>query len=136
MKPIRDEQYHETISDPWEFRERHIGAKGTSHVVSDEGSLSSSEIGKHFACDCGCLRPPRAFCAICVQSICEECYGICSDCHKPICPRDSTFSKDSNGAQTRLCKTCSGYKKRKHLLRSALRALFSPFVEFEDTRDE
>ena len=63
------------------------------------------------------------------QLVCQDCLTQCALCGKPIC-REHAFAVE--GAY--LCKQHAGEVRRGRLLRRSVRALLSPFVEFEEER--
>jgi hypothetical protein len=128
MRPLRGQRETEVAHDPWSCEQHDVAQHGTAHFLGDHGQIESHRTGHKFAAVCGCLRPLGGFCGVCQKPACLACFGFCGKCRKPLCPRHSTFVKDNNGVDLRLCQACSGEVSR----RKFWRALISPFVRFED----
>jgi len=133
MKPIRGEREQEVVHEPWQGTANPIGQSDATHVLSDAGGIESLRTNRRYACDCGCLRPPGGFCAVCGGVVCERCFGFCEQCHMPLCPRHSVFLEEPGGQQRRLCRECGDSRARKRLGTRVARVVLSPFIEFEDS---
>lgn len=135
MKPIRFETQQDTVQDPWNGLCRPAGGSATFHVLSASGGLESQTERRVVAADCGCLKPPAGFCAVCGDgsTACVDCFGFCHQCRKPICPRHSVFGP-SSVPNLRLCHDCHGTRRRSNIVRGIVRFLLAPFVSFGNAR--
>ena len=133
MQPIRGQRSSSFVHDPWGVGQHVLGQQDVTHVVTDDGAIHSEESNRQVACGCGCLRPPGGYCAECLETACVSCFGLCSACSKPICPRHSVFVPGSTGSGRRLCKLCHDTAKRQRVLGGTVRLLLSPFIRFDKT---
>lgn len=134
MKPIRSEHQQEIVQDPWNGICRPAGSHATFHTLSSTGCIESQSERRLVAADCGCLKEPAGFCAVCAdgKTACVDCFGFCHKCRKPLCPRHSVFAADSEaGQQLRWCEDCYGANRRSTAVRRVFRLLLSPFFSFE-----
>lgn len=132
MQPIRSEKQRQFAYDPWTFQETNLGENANAHAVSDMGEVASGSTVRHFASWCGCLAPPKGFCAVCSKTACAQCFGFCDSCHMPLCPRHSIFQQRQRDGVLRLCRPCHDGSLRKRIVRGVSRTLFSLFIRFED----
>lgn len=141
MRPIRGEQKQHLAGNPWEKREQQLHEEEVVHLVSDNGGIESYRTGRQFANACGCLKPAGGFCAVCsiensFRPICVDCFGFCMKCHKPLCPRHSTFLKSTEGGDIRLCGECEESTRRRQVISRVFRFLLVPFVKFPEDHHE
>jgi len=138
MRPIRTEQQHDIVQDPWHGTERASQSQATLHSLSQDGSLDSQILRRQIAAGCGCLKPVGGYCAICADgsNVCIACFGQCGRCRKPLCPRHSVLPGFNADPTARLCVHCYEKLRRKLFLRRLLRVLFSPFVKFESNHGQ
>lgn len=133
MKPIRGQRKRAVAHDPWDYGERTLEHSQIEHILSDEGAIESYETDRRMACGCGCLRPAAGFCAVCGETACAACFGLCDRCHMPLCPRHSVFVNDTRTSSVRrLCRECHESATRARRVRGFVRVVLSPFVRFEE----
>lgn len=138
MQPIRGQRTSTFVHDPWGIGQHLLGQQEITHVVTDDGAIQSEESNRQVACGCGCLKPPGGYCGECQATACTSCFGLCSMCSKPLCPRHSFFvpapgNSSPGGSGQRYCKLCHDTAKRQRVLGSAVRLLLSPFIRFGTT---
>ena len=132
MHPIRGERQRQVAHDPWAFEESNLGETDTTHVVSDAGAVESFSVVRQHAAGCGCLAPPKGYCAVCSKTACAHCFGFCCCCRMPLCPRHSVFCQRDGAESLRFCRSCNESSARKRIVRSLTRSILSVFIRFED----
>lgn len=132
MKPIRRTQKLEKVGIAWSDEERPVSHEDIAHILSNEGSPDSVEVTIRNALDCGCLKPPAGCCSSCGGIACENCYGFCKACKRPLCPAHSFFVEGETGGEIRLCASCHEVGGHNNVLGKLGRALFRPFIDMDD----
>lgn len=132
MTGIRRESSREFAHDPWGLGGAETGRERVGHFLDQDGAIRTVRSRSHQACSCGCLKPPRGFCADCPAGVpvCIDCFGHCA-CGKPLCPRHSVLEPGA-GSSMRLCRGCAGALKRRRRARTFWRAVLSPFIQFKE----
>lgn len=132
MQPIRGKRRFKFVSNPWTQDEQLFHQSDEAHVLGDEGEVQSMACEHLVGCACGCLAEPAGFCADCAdrRPICERCLHHCQRCGKSCCGKHRRQIR--SGAAERLCTDCHDAADRQRIARTCVRALLSPFIEFND----
>lgn len=132
MQPIRSEQHREIAHDPWNGTEMVMDDKRVEHQLGPSGGIESSHTTHRMASGCGHLRPAAGFCAECLATACDACFGFCDVCRKALCLRHSVFD-DAAASNRRQCQSCHDNQRRLRIWSLFGRWLSSLFVDFENS---
>lgn len=133
MRPVRGMRSSQSIRDPWTDAERETEYTVEAHALNDAGALESVTTRSQQAFACGCVGSPGGYCVECDPPVlvCQKCLGRCERCGRPLCPRHTVRTARKAVAAT-YCHGCEQQVKSHARVRSAVRLLLTPFVEFRD----
>lgn len=134
MKPLRRKQTTQVTTDAATGRDRVLEWTEEQHVLSDRGSVDSTEMRRTFFLDCGCRGDSAGRCFECGAISCPEHHGHCQGCRKPICMQHSRFVAMDQG-QVRLCGRCFDATLRRQRRAKIGRFLLSLVVQRESDND-
>ena len=104
--------------------------------ISPEGSTDTVKIVSFYKCGCPGDLPVGGRCVVCGDVSCRSCQRVCFRCKVPLCPQHVITVPDNRANEVSLCRSCHDGLKRQRLIGNIARAALSPFVSFEDRRQQ
>ncbi len=112
---------------------------GESITLSQEGSIDRISLSpdRFYHCGCSAELPIGGQCGEpgCRRISCQNCFGRCGECQKPLCLEHSRYFTAKGSERIRLCFDCYDALKRKQVIRAVAKSILAPFTPNRRKRD-
>ncbi len=123
----------QTVDEDGEEVQEVVGGKVVS--MGPQGGVDTVNLEQDSTYHCGCNKKKRmgGRCGEpgCRRLSCESCFCRCLACSRPLCLEHASFCEGANGSRECFCRHCFGKLRRRQHLRTVVKGVLSPFVEFD-----